>query len=262
MSDDTILNTGVGGDIIRNLDRGSLGVKTQVIQLDLGGSASNPEKLIVAGQQTMANSVPVAIASNQSALPVTGTFFQATQPVSGTFWPAIQPVSFTMPPLVASAAVIGAVTQSGTWTFTTASPARVMKVYSADNFSATVSEAMLTLNEFTNGDLTDTDTTFGVTPGKKLRITALAMSMNSPGTPATGATCSLRMKSTGSTTATSSMIATVGVGMAGTLVAQLGDSNSVAIPDGIEFSGSMQFGISQRGVANAGFKVTLIGYEY
>lgn len=32
----------------------------------------------------MANSAPVVIASNQSALAVTGTFYQTTQPVSGT----------------------------------------------------------------------------------------------------------------------------------------------------------------------------------
>lgn len=36
------------------------------------------------GQATMANSRPVVLASNQSALAVTGTFWQATQPVSGT----------------------------------------------------------------------------------------------------------------------------------------------------------------------------------
>jgi hypothetical protein len=41
------------------------------------------------GQATMANSQPVAIASNQSALPVTGTFFQATQPVSLTALPSL-----------------------------------------------------------------------------------------------------------------------------------------------------------------------------
>lgn len=58
------------------------------------------------GQALMAASVPVTLASNQSALPVSGTFFQATQPVSltsttvtgsvavtGTFWQATQPVS-------------------------------------------------------------------------------------------------------------------------------------------------------------------------
>jgi len=34
------------------------------------------------GQKTMANSTPVVLSSDQSAIPVTGTFFQATQPVS------------------------------------------------------------------------------------------------------------------------------------------------------------------------------------
>ena len=47
------------------------------------------------GQNTMANSVPVTIASNQSGVPVTGTFWQTTQPVSGTFWQTTQPVSCT-----------------------------------------------------------------------------------------------------------------------------------------------------------------------
>jgi hypothetical protein len=63
------------------------------------------------GQQTMANSISVAIASNQTAVPVSGTFYQATQPVSGpltdtelratpvpvsgTFYQATQPVSAT-----------------------------------------------------------------------------------------------------------------------------------------------------------------------
>jgi hypothetical protein len=36
------------------------------------------------GQKTMANGLAVTVASDQSALPVTGTFWQATQPVSGT----------------------------------------------------------------------------------------------------------------------------------------------------------------------------------
>lgn len=41
-------------------------------------------KIPTLGQNTMANSQPVTIASNQSAVPVSGTFWQATQPVSGT----------------------------------------------------------------------------------------------------------------------------------------------------------------------------------
>jgi hypothetical protein len=56
------------------------------------------------GQATMANSAPVVIASNQSAIPVTGTFYQTTQPVSGTFFQTTQPVSAASLPLPTGAA--------------------------------------------------------------------------------------------------------------------------------------------------------------
>lgn len=46
--------------------------------------ASIDGKLASLGQKTMAGSEPVVIASDQSAIPVTGTFWQTTQPVSGT----------------------------------------------------------------------------------------------------------------------------------------------------------------------------------
>ncbi len=55
------------GDVVRDVDRG--GAKTQVLGLDIGiGDGS--EKLMSAGQQTMANSMPVAIASDQAAVPI------------------------------------------------------------------------------------------------------------------------------------------------------------------------------------------------
>ena len=75
----------------------------------------------VVGQDTMANSIPVTIASNQSSIPVTGTFYQATQPVSiasavavtGTFWQATQPVSLTsLPSLAAGSNAIGSITNT------------------------------------------------------------------------------------------------------------------------------------------------------
>lgn len=64
------------------------------------------------GQATMANSDPVVIASNQSAIPVTGTFWQATQPVSGTV-----EIGATS---LAALETINAV-QSGTWNITNVS---------------------------------------------------------------------------------------------------------------------------------------------
>jgi hypothetical protein len=72
MSDNTVITAQTGGDTIRDLARQSGSVKTQVMQLDLGGVTGNAELLVTAGQQTMANSMPVAIASNQAAVPVTG----------------------------------------------------------------------------------------------------------------------------------------------------------------------------------------------
>jgi hypothetical protein len=54
------------GDVVRDIDRS--GVKTQVVQVDIGGSGA--ELLATAGQQTMANSMSVVIASNQTNVPV------------------------------------------------------------------------------------------------------------------------------------------------------------------------------------------------
>lgn len=68
------------------------------------------------GQATMANSAPVVIASNQTAVPVSGTFFQATQPVSLA----------SLPSLAAGSNAIGSITntsfastQSGNWSVRT-----------------------------------------------------------------------------------------------------------------------------------------------
>ena len=70
MSDNTILNAGTGGDTVRDLARLAGTVKTQVIQLDIGGPSANAEVLITAGQQVAAASMPVVIASDQSSLKV------------------------------------------------------------------------------------------------------------------------------------------------------------------------------------------------
>jgi len=72
------------------------GAATSALQTTINTSIQSIVTELTHGQATMAASVPVTIASNQSALAVTGTFFQATQPVSGTV----------------------AATQSGTWVVT------------------------------------------------------------------------------------------------------------------------------------------------
>lgn len=62
-----------GTDVIRDLARQAGAIKTQVMQLDAGGGSANAEILITAGQQVMAASLPVVLASNQTAVTTTAT---------------------------------------------------------------------------------------------------------------------------------------------------------------------------------------------
>lgn len=111
----------VSGTVTANAGSGTFAVSAASLPLPSGAAtettlAAVNTKTPSLGQAAMAASRPVVIASNQSALAVTGTFWQATQPVSGTvgvsgsvavtgtFWQATQPVSGTV-----------AATQSGTW---------------------------------------------------------------------------------------------------------------------------------------------------
>ena len=72
MADNTQINlsTVPGGDFIRDIVRGSGVVKTQVVQFDIGGAASNAEVLLTAGQQLMAASLPVTIAADQAPITI------------------------------------------------------------------------------------------------------------------------------------------------------------------------------------------------
>ena len=69
-ADNTVLNAGSAGDTIRDLARQAGTIKTQVVQLDIGGATANAEVLVTAGTQVSANSLPVVIASDQTAVNV------------------------------------------------------------------------------------------------------------------------------------------------------------------------------------------------
>jgi hypothetical protein len=47
MADNTVIPAGTGGDTIRDIDRAGAGIKTQVVQLDMGGGNANAEMLVV-----------------------------------------------------------------------------------------------------------------------------------------------------------------------------------------------------------------------
>lgn len=137
---------------------------------------------------------------------------------------------------------------------------RVIKVYSA-TFTTATTEAMITLTPISDGTAGGTATTFTVTSGKRFRIQSLNVSTRNALAAGQGVVCQLRMSSSGSVTTTSPLVMTLAAGT-NLALANLSNSQSAAIPDGLEFSGTMQFGISQVGTATANNTVTLIGYEY
>jgi hypothetical protein len=110
VSHNTQLSAPVGsGDEIVDYDLATGGIfpttgKVGCSYLFISAANGTTPTPLFSGQQTMANSLPMVIASNQSAIPVSGTFWQATQPVSGTFWQATQPISAISLPLPGGAA--------------------------------------------------------------------------------------------------------------------------------------------------------------
>jgi hypothetical protein len=98
---------GVNGGNLINLAVDATG-RTLVDLFDGAGTA------VLVGQTTMASSLPVVIASNQTAVPVSGTFWQATQPVSGTVTANAGTGNFTV--VQATGTNLHAVIDSGTVT--------------------------------------------------------------------------------------------------------------------------------------------------
>lgn len=83
MSDNTLIPPGsIGGDTIRDIDRNASGLKTQVVQLDFGGSAANAEQLASASNAlpVLANSVADRV---KIALLLQQTLLLAGQPANG-----------------------------------------------------------------------------------------------------------------------------------------------------------------------------------
>ena len=216
-------------------------------------------------------------------LSVTGTFFQATQPVSATSLPlptnAAQETGGNL-------ATISAAMTSGTAKTQTVSPTgtaqdvnakavqgtnfgavqmpkdtgRVIKIFQGV-FTPVTSETLVSLTPITDGVAGAAGTSFTVTAGKRLRIQAILLAITNTTAAIRGTEVTLRMTATGAVIATSPIVAIVGATTSAATI-NLAASQSQGFPDGIEFSGSMQIGVSANGTALAGSTVTVIGYEY
>jgi hypothetical protein len=126
------------------------GAATEATLATLLSTAAFQARINILGQKVMASSTPVVLASDQSAIPVTGTFFQATQPVSAVDLD-IRNLVFATDKVDASGSTVAA-TQSGTWsvvgtkTNNTAAPG-------ADNFGVLPAIATAIAPSYTEGNL-------------------------------------------------------------------------------------------------------------
>lgn len=295
------------------------------------------------GQKTMAGSTSVALASDQSSIPVTGTFYQATQPVSGTFWQATQPVSAASLPLpagasteatlalikaktdnldvllstrgvtgltdaqlratavavsgaffqatqpvsiAASVAVTGPLTDAqlraaavpvsapvitkgvqganGLTTQDLKDAGRVLKTYNVTGLACSTSEALISLTPYADLVASGAATTFAVTAGKRLRIQSITVTSRATSTVNVGGVVRLRLLA-GTVLVGSPCHASLGCMSSNLATAVIGNAMTynVVIPDGLELSGTMQFGLTQIfSATTATIDVQVTGYEY
>lgn len=264
MADNTTLNPGSSGDVIRDLARStgaSSGSKTQVVQLDLGGANTNAEVLITAGQQTMSASVPVAIASNQSAVSVTDT----ADGTPGSAPPSVVTMVGATDGTTARAVVTSLKGTQGGYALATQDlkdSGRTYLAFTADRVAGVTTETLVTVTQNKAGT-TSSVSSYTVTSGKTLRLQSFSATILNSSTAA--AYGRVRLRTAASSIATTSpLLMTIDLGTYNsTAVAGAGQAISVPIPDGLEIASGQQIALSQIvNTTSSTVSVTLVGYEY
>lgn len=139
--------------------------------------------------------------------------------------------------------------------------ARVLCSYTASAVTGVTAEALITLTPYKDLVAGSTGTTFAVTAGKRLRLQTLVVTWRNNTAAAGGVT--VRFRTLAGTVLVGSPVqlsvnATTSLATIGS-----GATSSLAFPDGMELSGTMQFGLTQLAVgAVVGFDVHVTGYEY
>ena len=138
---------------------------------------------------------------------------------------------------------------------------RVYKVFYLDNIAGITSEALATTNINSGGTLS-TSTSYSVTAGKTLRLTAISGTIKDTST--TAAYGRIRVRSAGTVNATSGIVMALDINTPlGTSLAGGGTNVSYEVPDGIEIAASQQIGITHiENSASASTSVIVTGFEY
>ena len=124
-------------------------------------------------------------------------------------------------------------------------------------------EALLSMVPTRDGVAGAAIATFPVTANKRLRITGVTVGMISTGAAVLSMRFALRMNPSGAATATSPILRIIPLSQQAAALAMAGNEMTVDFPDGIEFSGAHQFGITQIGSAITGTCwASITGFEY
>lgn len=198
------------------------------------------------GQKTMAASSPVVLASDQASVPVVATGPTLTKGTQGA-------TGFSVQNLVDAG--------------------RVNICWTAEFAFAQTAETLLTITESRDGAATSTFTTKVVTSGKRLRITSIALEVETLGTGTTvpqRGYLRMRFNTAGAVTTASPLQFVGGVGAQPPAILKTAGWGAWSFPDGIEFlgDGTKQIGFTletpdwvvttQTGRA----KVTITAFEY
>lgn len=180
----------------------------------------------------------VAIASDNTAFSVNATGPTLTKATQGSTGFSTQDLKDAGRVSFAAATVIGGVTAVST-------------------------EALLTMVPVRAGTASGTATTQAVTANKRLRVQAIVASVRSTGATVISARVALRMNPSGAVTASSPILAILSMTQQAAALAEAGDTCVFQVPDGLEFSGTEQIGLTQVCSGTAGVVyASIVGYEY
>lgn len=239
MAENTLTNPGSGGDTIATDElttlngAGSAGVKVQRVKVGFGddGDCRDASSAFPLPTKLMAGDTAGAV--------VVGTVLQAplTKGTQGANGVSTQDLKDAGRVIVnASTAIAGVALVNA--------------------------EALLALDISRGGVATGSATSHTVTAGKRWRVTGIMVGIVATGAAVVSARVSLRWNPVGAVTVTSPIIVTVPLSSAPAL-AQQGNEMFVPLPDGPEFSGTNQIGLTQvASVAGGNVWASLVGFEY
>lgn len=138
-------------------------------------------------------------------------------------------------------------------------------MFVTSSVTGTLGEGLVTLQSLSNFAVSGSGTSFVPTNGKTLRLQSFSVSWTQV-TPSVGANGAvnvrLRASNNGAVTAKSPMIASLTV-TSPTTGSQQGATAVLDWADGIELTGTQQFGVTQQSnMVQGGFDISIVAFEY